>query len=152
MAKDFGFNLIDPIVGQKAVENYLIKEMQEAAEWRQSGSHLYYVSKGLKRAQKIITGHYDSFTQNVIEKVDGVRSKLLRPYDSEDCYGIKYAIPNTPQNKALLHRLIDKKSHKRNDCIVILRKFFKLMACTDSLSDMELNKIIFSLYTIFLTI
>lgn len=81
--------------------------MQKAAEWRQSGSHLYYASKGLKRAEKIITDPYDSFTQDVIENIDGVHSKLLRPYDSENCYGIKYTVSNTPQNKALLLRLMD---------------------------------------------
>lgn len=106
LSKDFGFNVIDPIINQSAVENYLIQELQEAAEWRQSGSHLYYASKGLNRAEKIITGHYDSSTLDAIEKIDGVKSKLLRPYNSSDCFGVGYSIPYTVQNKALLYQLI----------------------------------------------
>lgn len=106
LSKNFGFNLIDPIISRKAVENYLIKELQEAAEWRQSSSHSYYASKGLKRAERIFTGHYDSFTLDTIERIDGVKSKLLRPYNSSDCFGVGYSTPNTVRNKELLSQII----------------------------------------------
>ena len=58
--KRFGFNDIEPIKDKKAVEKYITKYVVKelGQNIKKPNSHLYYCSKGLKKAQIIAKGTY----------------------------------------------------------------------------------------------
>lgn len=90
--KKYGFCLLDAVGSPEAkgkFEYYIKKSLVDARRYRGSGQHLYFCSRGLRRAEIVSKGHLSVYGEQYI-KANAEKSYAHRIAPGEPIYGYTY--------------------------------------------------------------
>lgn len=92
--KKYGFCLIEGVGSPEAkgvFEHYIKKSLVDACSYRGSGQHLYFCSRGLRRAEVVATGYISATAEKCI-KANAEKSYSHRTAPGEPIYGHTYIL------------------------------------------------------------
>lgn len=99
--KLYGYNLLEVITNLKQLLRYLLKNLDNAQEYRKKGQHLYYASRNVARPRRFEAVQCTNFIHERIEDLAENAYQHKRK-DSKAIYGKTYILPDSMETDMLL--------------------------------------------------